>query len=124
MNATPARGPAMPQDAPERYPELLGELLTSLQHELVREGVDKDKARPIAWNVVEKVRDAWGGQILYIPKGDAFDARARYEAIWQAFNGHNHADLARRFGVSEQTIYNAIREMRTRNQLKLDLPAA
>lgn len=110
-----------PIKPPESYPELLGDVLTAMQQELHAEGLDVTSSNDIAWRVTEKVRDAWGGQLVYIPSGSKYDAIRRYEAIWQAFNGHNHAELARKFGVSEQTIYNAIGEMRKRNQLKLDL---
>jgi len=110
-----------PIKPPESYPELLGDVLTLLQHELHADGLDVTSANGIAWRIAEAVRDAWGGQLVYIPSGNKYDAIRRYEAIWQAFNGHNHGELARKFGVSEQTIYNAVGAMRTRQQLKLDL---
>ena len=106
---------------PENYPELLAELLTMLALELRQAGLDVTSANDIAWRTVERVRDSWGGQVIYIPSGNRFDSVKRYEAMWQAFDGRNHAELARKFGVSEQTVYNAISLMRKRAQFKLDL---
>lgn len=114
-----------PITAPDGYPEVLGELLTTLHHELRAAGLDITSANDIAWRATERIRDAWGGQIVYVPQGAAFNTRQRYEDIWRDFTGKNVPELARRYNLSEQAVYAAIRLMREevarRNQMSLPL---
>jgi Mor family transcriptional regulator len=125
VDTTDAQASAQPIQPPDSYPEILGELLVTLQSELHAAGLDVTSANDIAWRTAEKIRDAWGGQTVYVPQGTAFEARQRYEEIWQAFDGKNVHSLARRHNISEQAVYAALRfmrdEMQRRQQPQLPL---
>lgn len=112
-------------EPPDAYPELLGDLLTNLARELKAAGLDVTSASDIAWRATEKVRDRWSGQTIYVPQAITYETRKRYEQIWNEFTGDNVPDLARRYRLSEQAVYAAIRHMREehkrRAQLTLDL---
>lgn len=94
------------------YPELLADLADKLTEILVRRGIERDKAKEIGREAAEFVRTEWGGQLVYVPKGTLFALTQRDMEIWEAFNGHNHADLARKHGVTLQRIYQIVAAMR------------
>jgi Mor family transcriptional regulator len=53
------------------------------------------------------------GQYLYIPNTDKDALLEKYAAIWNDFNGRNHAELSIRYHRSVQQIYSIIKAMRT-----------
>ena len=74
---------------------------------LVRGSTDE-----IASAAAESFRHEFGGQLLYIPKGFAFDIDERDKEIYRKFDGTNHNDLAVEFGHSVQHIYRIIAQAR------------
>ncbi|MDL2313352.1 hypothetical protein LJC36_00050 [Desulfovibrio sp. OttesenSCG-928-C14] len=48
---------------------------------------------------------SWGGQQVYIP----MDSKRRASMMYEEFDGANHAELARKFGVCIQTVYKVIK---------------
>lgn len=99
-------------NAAVEYPELLTDLADKLTEALVARGLDREKAREVGKEAAEFVRGEWGGQLVYIPKGTRFDLTQRDLEIWREFNGHNHADLVRKHGVTIQRIYQIVAAMR------------
>ncbi len=69
---------------------------------------------------IEKITDGafkelctlYGGLTIYIPflRSDSYNARNKL--IMQEFNGTNHLELARKYGVSLQTIYKCLEKAR------------
>lgn len=51
---------------------------------------------------------SWGGQMVYFPK----DSKRRASMMYAEFDGSNHADLARKYGVCVQTVYRVIKQER------------
>ena len=64
--------------------------------------------------VAERLRVQWGGQHVYI----SFDRTRRNNAIYEAFTGDNHHELAARFGLGVNTIYSIIKEEMERRRMK------
>lgn len=95
----------MPQSA--QYPEILSSLADCFRQRLCLT-LPSDQAEDLARVIAEDVRYQFGGCLLYIPKGDAFDRARRNKAIAAEFDGSNHAALARRYGLSVGTIYEII----------------
>lgn len=58
---------------------------------------------------------ARGGEAIYIPKQDSVAAAARNRAIRAQFNGHNHAELARRYNLTVRWVNEIISEGRRRS---------
>lgn len=94
------------------FPELLAELAAHVYEYLVARGIDPAKAEELARGSAERVRERWGGQILYIPIGFSKAVMERWEEIWSKFTGDNEAQLAQEYKCSEVHIYRVIRRMR------------
>jgi Mor family transcriptional regulator len=94
------------------YPELLTDLADKLTEALVARGIERVKAKEISREAAEFVRAEWGGLLVYVPKGTLFALGQRDIEIWREFNGHNHAELARKHDVTLQRIYQIVAAMR------------
>lgn len=66
--------------------------------------------------MAEDVRRAWGGSLLYVPRGDAYDRRQRDAALWSEFDGRNHVELAHRYGLSLPAVYDSLARERARRR--------
>ena len=75
-------------------------------------GLDAEQADYLGYHIMRAIAEHAGGAQVYIPKADSIERCARDEAIWQAFRGDNHRELARRYGVTEIHVYRIIRRMR------------
>lgn len=51
-----------------------------------------------------KLIDAYGAEVIYIPKRDSFERLARNQRIVDRFDGYNYAALAKQFGLTSVTI--------------------
>lgn len=94
------------------YPEVLADMRHHTERVLGEAGVQAEQARAAAHQVAEFMRGHWGGQLVYIAKGRSFEKRRRWQEIWDAFDGRNHAELARHFGLGLAQIYKVIEVMR------------
>lgn len=94
-------------------PELLVELA---QHtsETVREIIDIEPAvaDQIGQAVANRMMQAWGGQNVYFPMGMVWKVSQRDREIFLEFDGRNHHELARKFGVSLQWVYSVVKRVR------------
>lgn len=94
------------------YPELLQDLLDKLTVFLVDQGMTEEAARNTAAHTVDEIRKEWGGLNLYIPKCEAKGLSERDLEIHDRFNGRNHGQLAREYGLSTNRIYQIIKKHR------------
>ncbi|EOD4106629.1 Mor transcription activator family protein [Yersinia enterocolitica] len=94
-------------------PELLVELA---QHTAttVREIIEIDiaVADQIGEAVANRMMQAWGGQNVYFPMGMVWKVSQRDREIFLEFDGRNHHELARKFGVSLQWIYSVVKRVK------------
>ncbi|EHD22615.1 MULTISPECIES: Mor transcription activator family protein [Brenneria] len=94
-------------------PELLVELAqhtASTIKEVVE--IDTDIADQIGEAVANRMMQVWGGQNVYFPMGMAWKVSQRDLEIFHEFNGRNHHELARKFGVSLQWVYSVVKRVR------------
>lgn len=94
-------------------PELLVDLAHTISvalSELIE--LDKERGDHVGQEVANRMAGNWGGQLIYFPIGTSIKLCARDLAIWNDFNGNNHSDLARKYGVSLQWIYKIVKAMR------------
>ncbi|MDX5630371.1 MULTISPECIES: Mor transcription activator family protein [unclassified Brenneria] len=94
-------------------PELLVELAqhtASTIKEVVE--IDTDIADQIGEAVANRMMQVWGGQNVYFPMGMAWKVSQRDLEIFHKFNGRNHHELARKFGVSLQWVYSVVKRVR------------
>lgn len=94
-------------------PELLVDLADQCAFAL-REiaGMDDDMSNQVAREVADRMASHWGGQNIYFPMGLSYKLSQRDHQIFAEFNGVNHSDLARKYGVSLQWIYKIVKMVR------------
>jgi Mor family transcriptional regulator len=99
--------------APEDYyPEILRDLADRVARKLVETNVCQPaQASAIGRSLADDVSDAWQGQIIVVPKAAQYKARVRWNEMWEAFNGHNHAELGRRYGMGVKQVYRVLKHM-------------
>ena len=56
-----------------------------------------------------------GGKMVYVPK----DRKRRASMMYAEFDGGNHADVARKYGVCIQTAYRVIKQVKEERQGQL-----
>lgn len=94
------------------WPEFLRDLKDYVSEQLMTLEVGGQTADHLATQVVNKVRENWGGMSLYLPKGDCIDITDRDKALWSMFDGRNHKQLAEHFGLSVNHVYARLRHCR------------
>ncbi|WP_299734031.1 Mor transcription activator family protein [uncultured Endozoicomonas sp.] len=92
------------------WPGDLVELADVIRAQLKREGVDDEAIYRQAERVLLAMAFLCGGRNYYLPKGERIKNALRNKRIYDAFKGNNHRDLARQFRLSEQKIYEVLRE--------------
>lgn len=75
--------------------------------------VPRQVLREFAEVLAEKLRPRIGGR--YIPKtADRDERAARNVAVWEAFNGRNHAEVMRQFNISRRLLQSILASQRRR----------
>ena len=70
---------------------------------------------PAALALVEDIRAHYGGNQIYIPRGDKFNRAKLHAAIRREFNGRNYAELARRHGLTEMRVRQIVVQQQARD---------
>lgn len=96
-----------------RAPELLSDLADHARDVLVKAGMG-DASNDLAWDLVERMTKVWGGQNLYFPRGLTFEQIRRDLTIYSEFNGTNQPQLAQKYHLSVQAVYEIIKTQRKR----------
>ncbi|MBL3600658.1 MAG: DNA-binding protein [gamma proteobacterium endosymbiont of Lamellibrachia anaximandri] len=103
----------MKKDMLSKGPELLADLGERATAVLCKNAdLDADKATQVARELVDVMRLAWGGQLIYFPKGDSLETAERDLNLWADFTGDNQAELAKKYKLSIQQVYKKLREVR------------
>lgn len=80
--------------------------LSSQVVEVLRElHIEEEKCEIAAAEVIAMVVAKYGGEQLYFPKDYTHKSQERALAIFEAFNGRNHAEVARQFDISVRSVY-------------------
>ena len=97
-------------DSRSKGPELLTDLESHSARLAVEHfGVSEEQASIYARALSDFMADNWSGQLIYFPKGMFRRLSERDRKIYAAFNGTNHDELVREFGVSLQHVYRIIK---------------
>jgi len=94
------------------YPEVLTDLADQIALKLAESGIKPDKAADIGFAAAEHIREHWGGQPIYLPKGVQYDFSKRDLEIFDRFNGHNHVALAKEYNLTVMRIYQITKAVR------------
>ncbi len=94
-------------------PELLVDLADTITQALVDLiELERERAEHVAVEVSRRMAKHWGGQSVYVPMGLSYNVSDRDKKIYADFNGTNHSDLVRKYGVSLQWIYKIVKAVR------------
>jgi Mor family transcriptional regulator len=77
----------------------------ALHHGEIQAAVHHDEIEVISRDVVELVRQNHGGEPVYIPKAAEWERDQKHRDILKAFDGTNHRELVKRFGLGLSQIY-------------------
>lgn len=80
--------------------------------QLKREGVEEDESYRQIERVLLAMSFLCGGRNYYLPQGDRIKRALRNKRIFHHFNGRNHRELCQQYKLSEQKIYEIVREQR------------
>lgn len=104
---------SMDKNFRSKGPELLVDLTDNIAAALVElASIDQEKAAQLASEIADRMAAHWGGQNIYFPMGLSVKLSKRDQLIYDEFDGTNHSDLARKFGVSLQWIYKIVKTVR------------
>lgn len=91
-----------------RRNELFDDLSVTLSGEMQRLGISEETAAQVSEAACERICSHWGGQLIAVPKDAKYKRSQRNKAIKLEFNGKNHAELARKFGLTQRAIYKVL----------------
>lgn len=95
-----------------KAPEILTDLAAHIQEVLVQKyQMSQDEAKQAGADVAIRISRAWAGEIIYIPRALLLELSERDLKIWHEFNGFNHRELARKYGVSMQWVYQIVKRV-------------
>lgn len=94
--------------------ELLSDVADLTATIVADHGLSEDRAEQIGCAVANRIAEHWGGQLINIPKDYLFKLSQRDLQIYEDFNGTNHPDLARKYGVGVRAIYKIIKRVSKR----------
>ena len=77
-------------------------------HNLFRPGTTQADMNELAEVVARRLAPMIGGR--YVPKRD--ERAARDKAVFQRFNGRNHQEVMREFGISRRLLYSILARKR------------
>lgn len=92
-----------------KFTEVLEQLAADIASGYVEEFKDTpEEARKRAELAMSRIQTQAGGGGLYVGKGHLWFVDERHQRIYRRFNGANHAQLAREFGLTERQIYTIV----------------
>lgn len=77
-------------------------------HDVFHPMATRQEVERLAELMARRLGPLIGGR--YVPKRDERAARDR--AVWQLFNGRNHAEVMREFGISRRLLYSILARRR------------
>ncbi len=105
------------RDSLTKGPEVLAYMGTILANHLGKEGLPEGKASEVALNVMDIMKDQFGGQNIYFPKGTQVSVEEKAEEIFAKFKaGISIPELAHEYGHSIQWVYKLIADVRAKHK--------
>ena len=95
------------------YPASFNEVLRDIADCIAETLPDGDPET--ALNIAKAIQRRFGGGLVYIPLGKAYLRERRDAGILKDFDGRNHAELARRYGVTVSTVYEVLKHASKNN---------
>lgn len=110
---------AWAKDDSKIWPSFLAELVDILaDHMETSQDVQPDKAVNEAKKIIIVIAHHLGGRNIYLPRDDKLRRAIRDTAIYRAFDGQNHRELAQKSNLTTAQIYNIINRQRRLRAIK------
>lgn len=97
----------------------MGDLSTELKLDHIAEGLYRQIAEAIGTDNFYKLAVLLGGATVYIPKPESLLRPVRDAHIKDEFNGYNHPELAKKYGVTERWVRQLCGPGQTEGQIDL-----
>ncbi len=91
--------------------EMLVDIAEQVEERLVAIGTEHAEAQRLGWEVARRLNAFWGGGVLYICKGLAYEIARRDQEIYRRFNGENHDWLAKEYDLTVQHVYRVVKRV-------------
>ena len=85
-------------------PDMNDELARDLTLEMLSSELYRQIAEAIGVDNLYKLAKVVGGATVYIPLADSLTRPVRDSRIKEEFNGYNHPELAKKYGVTERWV--------------------
>ncbi len=95
--------------ADSRVPELIADLEAQAAAFLTARQMPAADAVMMGKKLAQHLCRNWGGQLIYIPKNQGGELDERDRQIYAEFNGRNHHELAKKYGLAVQQIYKIVK---------------
>lgn len=97
----------------QKAPEILADLAKHAEVKIKEHitNIAPELAQQIGVELASKIAQCWGGEVIYIPRNLILLLSERDKKIWNEFNGVNHRELARKYNVSMQWIYQIVKKV-------------
>jgi Mor family transcriptional regulator len=90
--------------------DILDSAAESFTNSLIGFGIDANTARCKTTDIIEELAFLFGGQLIYVKKTRNPNAVAeRNQRIVAEYDGNNTKDLARKYQLSQATIYQIVK---------------
>ncbi|WP_065204284.1 Mor transcription activator family protein [Shewanella woodyi] len=93
----------------ERSATFLVDMIIHLETKLTELGLEPEKAMKVSQDTVDELRQTYGGEQFYFPRGWSLDVTLSHHKIYAKFRGHNHVQLSKEFNVSVTHIYRVVK---------------
>lgn len=96
------------------YPEVLKDLADFVAELFLARGMEADEAVKAGMDAADRVREYWGGQKIYIPKGVSFTLSQRDLEIYHKWTSKKATDLelCRHYDITHTRLYQIIHQVR------------
>jgi|GEM_PF-1105552 len=84
-----------------------------IQLHLKKNAIDQKQAAVIAKSITDDVLVELGGQAIYLKNGNKDRASERHQQILADFNGSNHAEIYKKYGIGAAWLQKLIKRAAT-----------
>ncbi len=103
----------------DKVPSLLVEIADHTASVLREDfGMEPARADYAGYLIMRRIAKTVGGAGVYIPTIHSIARHERDEEIWREFNGHNHLELARKYGLTTIHVYRLLKRLREEERRK------
>lgn len=96
-----------------RRNQFLADVMDTARKHL-QEHLSANAADMVASSLTDHLADFWGGQLINIPKDYHWKLSRRDAEIYGEFNGHNYAELAKKYDMHERSLRKLLDRVKKR----------